>query len=120
MDDLIEFLRAQLDDEERVTQAEIDAAERAFPAAEFDVEYGWSRRATFRANGAFGTSTAPGAPTPKERLAEVDAKRRILDDCARYADVEGHAVTDGLSARTVAALALPYADRRGYRDEWRL
>jgi hypothetical protein len=55
---------------------------------------------------------------PARVLAEVAAKRRILDDCASYVDEEGDAVTDGLSWRVVALLAVPYAGNAGYRPEW--
>ena len=61
-------------------------------------------------------------------LAEVDAKRRIID--VYQADVIDVSVVPGrpewmhgavpVEAHTVLRLlALPYADRPGYRDEWR-
>ncbi|MEU4590013.1 DUF6221 family protein [Micromonospora aurantiaca (nom. illeg.)] len=53
------------------------------------------------------------------RLADVAAKRRIIDDCERYIVADDTAVTDGMVWRTLTALALPYAGRPGYRDEWR-
>lgn len=61
-------------------------------------------------------------------LADLDAKRRILD---RYADAvarQGEWQESPTAADVVATeyedwvlrqLALPYADRPGYRDEWR-
>ena len=62
---------------------------------------------------------------PARVLAEIDAKRRILAECERmllrdrlrpgdYWD----GCRDALRS-TVIALALPYADRPGYREEWR-
>lgn len=48
-------------------------------------------------------------------LAECEAKRRIVADCAEYEGPE----TDGLSWRTLHAIALVYADHPDYRDEWR-
>jgi hypothetical protein len=89
--DLITWLRAQLDEDERVA--------RAF-AARLDAhlfETGWG---------------------PARVLAEVDAKRRILDLMMPgrpvYPGAYGQAYRDVLRL-----LALPYADRDGYRDEWR-
>jgi hypothetical protein len=54
---------------------------------------------------------------PAGVLAEVDAKRRILD---LRSDGYG-AEVDGFNEAVAAVtdlLALPYADRPGYRDEW--
>lgn len=56
-------------------------------------------------------------------LADVDAKRRILADYERYAAERRRAMNGWESSREIspilAALALPYAGRPGYRDEWR-
>jgi hypothetical protein len=74
---------------------------------------------------------------PARVLAEVEAKRRIVDlhptrNSLRWPGVEDIEVEicetcsrDGLSDEveapcpTIRALALPYADRPGYREEWR-
>jgi len=53
---------------------------------------------------------------PARGLAECEAKRRIMEECADLAyseDVYTHADL------ILAALALPYADHPGYREEWR-
>ncbi|MFD6770609.1 DUF6221 family protein [Micromonospora chalcea] len=58
-------------------------------------------------------------------VAEVDAKRRILDEAAsvaRFARQDGTPVSTGMlnvAQTMVELIALPYADRPGYRDEWR-
>jgi hypothetical protein len=58
-----------------------------------------------------------------ERLAEVDAKRRILDMWTEWhATAENgtyHAGRRDQLAEVIETLALPYADREGYREEWR-
>jgi hypothetical protein len=69
---------------------------------------------------------------PARVLAEVDAKRRILDEVVE--DATGLDMSVDLDRRTrprdevtepylgdvlVRLLALPYADRPGYREEWR-
>jgi hypothetical protein len=61
---------------------------------------------------------------PARVLAEVDAKRRILADYERYARERRRAMNGwDPEARNpspiVRYLALPYADRPGYREEWR-
>jgi hypothetical protein len=48
-------------------------------------------------------------------LREIEAKRRIVD---RYAWLREHGDTGG-TAWVLPLLALPYADRPGYRDGWR-
>jgi hypothetical protein len=63
----------------------------------------------------------------RERLADVNAKRCVLDAYEMWADSDDddheHAQTaaDSANALLVAVrlLALPYADRPGYREEWR-
>jgi hypothetical protein len=46
----------------------------------------------------------------------VDAKRRILDEAAKYQPGDcGY----GVAAHATKLLALAYADRPGYRKEWR-
>jgi hypothetical protein len=60
---------------------------------------------------------------PARVLAEVDAKRRIIAEYERYAAERRRAMNGWESSREVspilAALALPYADRKGYREEWK-
>lgn len=58
-------------------------------------------------------------------LAEVDAKRRILDGYAGLTE-DRHRLTDAVLhlqwtvlGHVVRMLSLPYADRDGYREEWR-
>lgn len=58
---------------------------------------------------------------PARVLAECDAKRRIVAECSYQIDNDfGAMATTKLLARfTLKALALPYTDRPGYREEWR-
>jgi hypothetical protein len=53
---------------------------------------------------------------PARVLAEIDAKRRVVENQQRHAPGQS-----GYGAATFAVrcLALPYADRPGYREEWR-
>jgi hypothetical protein len=51
---------------------------------------------------------------PARVLAEVDAKRQILDLATDVTEMS-HDTADTM----IRLLALPYADRPGYREEWR-
>lgn len=108
MDDLVTWLRAQLDDAERVANACADAfagvADERLDLSKLhpDVRahiYRW---------------------TPAHVDDDLAAKRRMLDSCDRMTIVDGYG---GLMARDARMfrrlLALPYADRAGYREEWR-
>lgn len=57
---------------------------------------------------------------PARVLREIDAKRRIVGDLAKV--IGGEYIDDGepvLAEHVLRLLALPYADRPGYREEWR-
>jgi hypothetical protein len=90
MDELITWLRAQLDEDEANLRAGL-------------AEYAeTNREAEFRF-----------------RLAEVDAKRRILDEHAERGGTCTACSWQGAPCHTVRLLALPYADRPGYQEGWR-
>ena len=119
MDDLVQWLRAQLDEDERIareakpgpwhaeggsvyathpTDEVVDYSESADHIAEWD---------------------------PARVLRELDAKRRLLVVHRPYApepDQSCLGCAGGItftSCPVVRLLALPYADRPGYREEWR-
>ena len=53
-------------------------------------------------------------------LADVDAKRRILDECeSALRKSAPRSNLNDLAWLVLRPLALPYADRPGYREEWR-
>jgi len=118
MDDLVQWLRAQLD-------KDADAAQRAF-SGQADPENGWG---TYRPEGQPHTTITPHvgviheavqadhvvAWNPARVLREIDAKRRIVD---RYAWLREHGDTGG-TVWVLQTLALPYADRPGYQESWR-
>ncbi|MGA4864080.1 DUF6221 family protein [Streptomyces lavendulocolor] len=64
---------------------------------------------------------------PARVLAEVDAKRQMIDEYARNAEAaeaeqcpnEWNGGIDKLGHFVLPLLALPYADHPDYRDEWR-
>lgn len=116
-DDLVTWLRARLDEDERIA-----TAVHHFQCA--------SAVRTVR-NGVVWDLGDCDCNQPARVLAEVAAKRAILD---AYAWALGHpaASTDGETgywfrkggqstlSETVLLLAQPYADRPGFRDEWRV
>jgi hypothetical protein len=136
VDDLVTWLRAQLDEDERAARAATAGpwwhnpgkawlSPEAFEAfdrtkGEEFVGYGESPfsgciATTGPASHAQSMADAEhiARHDPARVLAEVDAKRRILDGHA----METHwcPMGDGI----LRVLALPYADRPGYRNEWK-
>lgn len=138
MDELIAFVRRCLDQDERVAlqapgPAWIAAVERSgspgrwrginaelvtLPADPAEVVHEWEP-------GAEVVRAEPGSKAvahiarwdPARVLAEVEAKRQILDLCAPEVD-EG---TSGarIARLTIHMLARPYAGRAAWREEWR-
>jgi Family of unknown function (DUF6221) len=96
MDDLVTWLRAQLDDD---------------AAAPYT-----NRNGMCDANGVHIEA--------EQWLAEVDAKRRILElhaeNVHRECQLCGEREGGDWPCRTVRLLTLALADRSGYRDEWRV
>jgi hypothetical protein len=161
-DDLITWLRTQLDDEEAHARKDIWCAERATNGGHWQARYGYNLPySELWADGEIGRLTATRSALAdgeedqhaadamlvvrmvrsaerraRQRLREVDAKRRILDlhegdhECStirRGVDCEGVPyeeidnctwVLDG-DCSTVRLLALPHAYRPGYREDWR-
>jgi len=132
MIDLVAWLRAQLDEDEQVARA----AQERTPAPWVGDEDDWDDVADAR------VIRHIVMWNPARVLAEVEAKRRTLDQWATWLNEEGAAQADyqawvagnaGPTAprRTlpkvlgpglecpVRLLALPYADRPGFLEEWR-
>lgn len=110
MGDLATWLRAQLAEDEREINRHPDGN---------DDFLGGDLVATEEQN----YPAAPYLAMSKTRaLAELDAKRRILDHVERELSDPGgdnpYWYEDKMSS-VLRLLALPYADRPGYREEWR-
>ncbi len=116
---LVEFLRARLDEDE--------AAARAVEPLGHSVDMGGRRNDDRFAHGRMGFASEDGMPRtlpdggasahfarhdPARVLAEVEAKRRILE----WAPID---LGEGHSTHIFRLLALPYADHPDYREEWR-
>jgi len=138
-DDLITWLRAQLDEDEAVANSATSgpwsnddplACDGVFAKAidNFVVDCDYVRMGPFAVHNA----THIARHDPARVLAEVEAKRRILDlhhgdwpydpedgpgDYSWTEQCQG--CYKPAPCPTVCLLALPYADRPGYQEEWR-
>jgi hypothetical protein len=136
MDDLVRWLGAQLDEDERIAKAATLG-----PWVQSGIgDYGWA--VDFGRPGA-GVETEDSeqgladadfiaAHDPARVLREIDAKRRVIAECA-YWNEKLNQEADAAPAHPypclgeildavnpiLRALALAYADRPGYREEWR-
>ncbi len=131
MDDLITFLRAQLDEDERIARAAspgpwewlTENGEPWQPKPDGWLDYTGEYLGVGKDSGTlFGPGMTPHADAvhiaahdPARVLREIEAKRRIVD---RYAWLREHGDTGG-TAWVLPLLALPYADRPGFQESWR-
>jgi hypothetical protein len=106
VDDLVQWLRAQLDEDERIARENSDGRGLADGFPDYRTYSDGDTAAADEYIEHFG---------PARVLREIEAKRRIVD---RYAWLREHGDTGG-TAWVLPLLALPYADRPGYREEWR-
>lgn len=109
MDDLVQWLGEQLDEDEQIARvADTELGNVFTRIATFDPEMAADERHIM-------------AHRPTRVLREIDAKRDLL----RFAQgIHDHyeTFTTGVASRLEATLrlfALSYADRPGYREEWR-
>ncbi|SEO83974.1 DUF6221 family protein [Actinacidiphila rubida] len=135
MDDLVAFLRARYDEDEEAARL----ADAVDPSPWYeDVEEGsytnqrqgldgvglvraadhvalWDREQSCTLSMAGVTATHVALHDPARVLREVEAKRRILDECA-WATKNGGG---GAFVRPVLRLlALPYSGHAGYEPDW--
>jgi len=135
---LTEFLEARIGEVEAPAKAEVKLVAKVYDGSGFTIAYQWSRL-TEQVSGGWGSSFAPGAPTPQQVLAECEAKRRIValhqhfpqwlgktisgdtefgcDICSRVDDDPGWTHTGGW-CETLRAVALPYKDHPGFDQTW--
>jgi hypothetical protein len=148
-DDLVEWLRLQLDDNETHARKDLWAVEHASNQGDWTAHYGYNlpfselragdeligRLAAHieglrdggedqhRADALLVVRLVRSAKDRAERaLREVEAKRRIVDSFA--AGMEFEPLRRGTEQYAIVRmvlklLALPYSDRPGYREDWR-
>lgn len=126
MDDLVRWLGAQLDEDERIARAVEDRS------APWDGQWmadGNSAVRTYNGHVLFyrhdsgplkpGLADHVAEWDPARVLREIDAKRRLVEGLAG-ADPEAGYITGTFTAvDALRLLALPYADRPGFKEEWR-
>lgn len=111
-DELVTWLRAQLEDDERVARTGQADGISQWIALEDGVVINadsWRIANATAEDDKREVAEHIARWDPARVLAEVDAKRRILDDFSWEAG----------QVRAIMFLALPYADRPGYREEWK-
>jgi hypothetical protein len=124
VEDLVQWLSAQFEEDERIARRAGDSFRQIGETGVIIATEGDRAEECASANWA-GVAEHIVAQDPARVLREIDAKRRILAEV--YPEVakaeemiqdEWHSGgdTDGDLLRL---LALPYADRPGYREEWR-
>lgn len=135
-DDLVTWLRAQLDNDEAHAQKDLYLLNNAKSGGQWRAHLGTNVASEVRTiDGELVAKTQhqddamviarlvnKGRARAIERLAEVEAKRRLLDQFAlrRQAvlGIDG-CQTGGVWDDLLRLLALPYAERDGWREEWR-
>jgi len=132
IDDLVQFLRDRLDEDERIAKAAGGAPWEASVPGMVHVSAPAQRETRgLRAQGYVAVVEHAERQQhiarhgPARVLADVDAKRRIID---RAAGTRAWAIGESgrsagpavsLANDTLRALALPYADHPAYRQEWK-
>jgi len=111
--DLIDFLRARLDEDEAIARAAYGNRWDTDTADSPGDRWVLSEDMHLMEADA-GTATHAARHDPARVLREVGARRRIVD---RYAWLREHGDTGG-AAWVLPLLAVPYAAHPGYRPEW--
>lgn len=121
MDDLVQFLRDRLDEDDHGarTAAELQEAEWRCPSTGV-VDFGSDLLATGDRDVAYHIVRHD----PARVLAEVEAKRQLVDKYVEVADNDVNEVeyANGWAnalGEAVRLLALPYADHPEFKPEWR-
>lgn len=132
MGELIEFLRARFDDDERVVRVDPGLSQEWHTEVARDDPRDEGRACVRSSQGDVITGDVDVERAehiahydPARMLREVEAKRKLLDDL--FPDIEG---MDGAiegewghhnpaADRLLEVLALPYADHDDYKEEWR-
>jgi uncharacterized protein DUF6221 len=120
--DLLQWLRAQLDEDERIARG-------ADPGPWGSSSLGRHDQAAIRTGAPTSLIQFDGSRAaanglhvarhdPARVLREIDAKRRMLDECERAVDYDSRGMLS-MAEDFLRLLAIPFADRPGFREEWR-
>jgi hypothetical protein len=133
MDDLVVWLHAQLDEDERAARAADEGPWQSKSLGRHDqaaIATGGGPTALIQFDGsrAAANGTHVARHDPARVLREIDAKRQLVElhapgemkdvdgDVCMACDLRGEGPF--YPCATLRLLALPYADRPGYREEW--
>ncbi|NDU72752.1 hypothetical protein GWI34_08935 [Actinomadura sp. DSM 109109] len=121
--DLVEFLRARLDRDEQMARACSGTPWKASPSGTVSTGTDDPSHVATAENDAYAEHIA--RHDPSRALAEVAAKRRIVDDYEKQAWIlgRGHRTPELGAAQSVREtvlrlLALAYAHHPAYQEEW--
>lgn len=120
MDDIVQFLRARLDEDERTARAATDGPWTIRSLGRHDLSTVVKNNellAQLDGSRAASNSVHMAVHNPARVLAEVEAKRRRIDLLAD-AIQRGHDDYD-IATELLPLEALPYGDHPDYRNEWR-
>ena len=118
MTDLVEFIRARLDEDERIARGEITRREV------WQSKLDRMRRVGEMVGVGLIDYDEPGAPgDPARVLADVDAKRRIISRCERLLDARAASseldwAADVLAHDVLRDLAASYVSHPDYSPTW--
>ncbi len=137
---LVDFLRARLDEDEAVAKAAADDGGAPWALSDYVDRVGDTAQDVVTLRDAQGETLAANNNygdlgddeirhiarwDPARVLAEIDAKRQIVDEYAAI-DVDANRLNDAamhltwtLLGNVVRELAVPYASHTDYRPEWR-
>ncbi|WP_322501799.1 DUF6221 family protein [Streptomyces rochei] len=124
MDDLVQWLRAQLDEDERIARAADDSLGKMNldwtyqPEDKLGGKVVSARGADLIYDVAVGIGEHVSVHDPRRVLREIDVKRRVIVGLQHLLRGDDPFVTS-IADDSLRALAEPYADRPGYRDQWR-
>jgi len=126
VDDLVQWLRAQLDEDAARALAALSELDGPELGADWEYDGRYVSTVRERTMVAVGSQDFMGptvgahiaAHDPARVLREIDAKRRAVDYLVE--EIENAEVWwyDDKLIPVLKLLALPYADRPGYREEW--
>ena len=118
MNELVDFIRAQLARDEQVAREALEQTAPEWRTYFKQIIAPGSRHETEIAEAETSEAAAHIARhDPARVLAEVEAKRKVVA-WVELQQVPNSTIGDDF-AFALYALALPYADEPGYRDEWR-
>lgn len=120
-EDLVQWLRVQLDADDRIARRAGDSFRQIGETGVIVATEGDRAEECASANWA-GVAEHIVMHDPARVLREIDAKRRLLYQFEQRGNSVRATVkppTGGVWDDMLRLLALPYADRPGYREEWR-